>query len=83
MFRDVYYVLGLWKNLISVSTIEDGGFEVRFREGCVYILPRGANFASMKVIGIRCGKLYKIDFQPMSALMSSDSSESHLCELWH
>ena len=29
-FRDVYYVLGLKKNLISVSTIEDRGFEVRF-----------------------------------------------------
>ena len=61
-FRDVYYVPGLRKNLISVSTIKDRGFEVRFREGRIYILPRGASFASAKVIGTRCGKLYRLDF---------------------
>ena len=48
----------------------------------MYILPRGASFAMTKVIGTRCGKLYKLDFQPISALMSS-SSEEHMCELWH
>lgn len=36
-FRDVFYVPGLKKNLISVSTIEAKGFEVRFRVGHVYI----------------------------------------------
>ena len=82
-FRDMYYVPGLRKNLISVSTIEDRGFEVHFREGRVYILPRGTNVALAKVIGTRCGKLYRLDFQPISALMSSDNSESHMCELWH
>ena len=61
-FRDVYYVPGLRKNLISVSTIKDRGFEVRFHEGRVYILPRGASFASTKVIGTQCGKLYRLDF---------------------
>ena len=79
----MYYLPGLRKNLISVSTIEDSGFEVCFREGHVYTLPRGASFASVKVIGTRCGKLYRLDFHPITALMSSDSSESHLCELWH
>ena len=44
-FRDVYYVPGLKKNLISVSTIEDRGIEVLFRDGRVYILPKGASFA--------------------------------------
>ena len=29
-FRDVFYVSRLKKNLISVSTIKDRGFEVRF-----------------------------------------------------
>ena len=82
-FRDVYYVPGLKKNLISVSTIEGRGLEVLFRDSCVYILPRGASFASAKVIGTRIGKLYKLDFQPMATLMSSESSEEHLCELWH
>ena len=80
-FQDVYYIPGLKKNLISVSTIEDRGLEVLFKDGRVYILPRGANFASAKVIGTRIGKLYKLDFQPMAALMSNSSSEEHLCEL--
>ena len=31
----------------------------------------------------RIGKLYKLDFQPMAALVSSEGSEEHLCELWH
>ena len=75
-FRDVHYVPGLRKNLISVSTIEDRGFEVRFYEGHVYILPKGASFASAKVIGTRCGKLYRLDFQPLSALMSGEQRES-------
>jgi hypothetical protein len=30
VFRDVLYVLGLKKNLISISTIQDRGFEVSF-----------------------------------------------------
>ena len=81
-FRDVYYVPGLRKNLISVFIIEDRGFEVLFREGHVYILPKWASFASTKVIGTRCGKLYRLDFHSISALMSSDSSESHWFELW-
>lgn len=63
-FRDVYYVPGLKKNLISILTIEDRGLEVLFRGGRVYILPKGASFASAKVIGTRIGKLYKLDFSP-------------------
>ena len=47
-FQDVYYAPGLRKNLISVSTIEDKGFEVRFHEGRIYILPRGASFAQRR-----------------------------------
>ena len=31
--KEVLYVLGLKKNLISVSTIEDQGYEVTFRRG--------------------------------------------------
>ena len=32
-------------------------------------------------IGVRCGKMYKLLFQPQCALAHSSSSE--LCELWH
>ena len=82
-FRDLCYVLGLEKNLISVSTIEDKGLEVLFKGGHVYIFPKGARFATAKVIGTSIGKLYKLDFQPMAASVSSVGSEERLCKHWH
>ena len=39
VFMDVLYVPGLKKNLISVSTIQDRGFEVSFRGDEVLIYP--------------------------------------------
>lgn len=78
---DILYVLGLKKNLISVSCIEEKGYEVVFRDGQVLMYPRGSSIASAKVIGIRHGKLYRLCFQPLRALAHSTSSD--LCELWH
>lgn len=49
----------------------------------MYILPRGASFASAKAIGTRIGKLYKLVFQPIAAPVSSGGSEEHLCEHLH
>ena len=87
---DVLYVPGLKKNLIFVSTIEDKGYEVTFRSGQVIMYPRGSSIDSGKVIGVRHGKLYRIRFQPVGALVSSveDSTQTtsnnrDLCELWH
>lgn len=31
--KDVFFILGLKKNSVSVSTMEDSGFEVRFGNG--------------------------------------------------
>ena len=42
-FADVLYVPGLTKNLISVSTLEDKGYQVKFRDHRVYIRPKGSN----------------------------------------
>ena len=40
-FADVLYVLGLSKNLISVSTLKDKGNQVKFYDHRVYIRPKG------------------------------------------
>ena len=45
-FRDVLYVLGLKKNLISVSTLQDRGLEVSFRGTEVLIHPKGSRLTS-------------------------------------
>jgi hypothetical protein len=51
--RKVLYVPRLAKNLISISAIEDSRYEIIFRDGKVYIHPRGSSSRTTKVIGIR------------------------------
>jgi hypothetical protein len=80
---EVLYVLGLNKNLVSVSTIEEKGYEVLFRDGQVLLFPRGSSITSAKVIGTRHERLYKFLFQLVQALIHSTSSSSDLCEIWH
>ena len=79
--RNVLYVPGLKKNLVSVSTIEDRGLGVCFSDGRVQVYPKATGMSSAMDIGVRCGKMYKLLFQPQCALAHSSSSE--LCELWH
>ena len=87
---EVLYVPGLKKDLISVSTIEDKGYEVTFRSGQVIMYPKGSSVESGKVIWVRHGKLYRLCFQMVGALVSSvedttqtTSNNRDLCELWH
>jgi hypothetical protein len=47
--NDVSFVLGLTKNLISVSTLEDKGYVVTFQDGRVFIHPKGSNTSMGKV----------------------------------
>ena len=54
--RDVLYVPGLKKNLVSVSTIEDRGLGVCFSDGRVQVYPRAIRMSSAMDIGFRCGK---------------------------
>jgi hypothetical protein len=82
LVRDVLYVPGLKKNLISVFTIEDRGYEVLFHDGQVLLYPKGSSITLAKVIGIRHEKLYRLMFQPTRALIHS-TNNSDLCELWH
>jgi hypothetical protein len=76
VFRDVLYVPGLKKNLISVSSIQDRGFEVSFRGTEVLIHPKGSSVTSGRVIGTREGNLYRLLFQPLYALASSKQQQS-------
>jgi hypothetical protein len=80
---EVLYVPGLKKNLVSVSTIEEKGYEVLFRDGQMLLFPRGSSITLAKVIGTRHERLYKFLFQPVRALINSTSSSGDLCEIWH
>ena len=56
------YVPGMKKNLISISALEDRGYEVLFKRGHVLIYPRGTPTSSTRVIGVCHAKVYKFSF---------------------
>ena len=74
---DVLYVPGMKKNLISVSDMEEKGFDVTLLGGKVLMHLRGASITSAKVIGVRSGKLYMFNFQLAGALVSSTFGSTH------
>jgi hypothetical protein len=82
VFRDVLYVSGLKKNIISVSSIQDRGLYVSLKGTKVLIHPKGSSVTSSRMIGTRKGNLYRLFFQPLYALASS-SNRIHLCEFSH
>jgi hypothetical protein len=82
LLRDVIYVVGLKKNLVSVSTIEDRGYEVLFCDGNVLLYPKGSSVTSAKLIWIQHENLYKLMFQTARALMHS-ANNSDLGDLWN
>jgi hypothetical protein len=78
--QEVLYVPGLKKNLLSISVMEDKGYEVNFWKGQVFIRPEGASPDIVMRIRVRDGNLYRLQGQP--AQTSLHTSES-LCDLWH
>jgi hypothetical protein len=77
-FIDVLYIPRMTKNLISISTLEDKGYDVSFRVPKVYIQPKGSKQA--KMIGIRSRKLYRLQFESPQALIGGNKD---MGELWH
>jgi hypothetical protein len=76
---EVLYVPSLKQNLVSVSTIEEKGYEVLFHDGQVLLFPKESSITSAKVIGTRHERLYKFLFQPMRALIHTTRSSSDQC----
>jgi len=77
---EVLYVLGLKKNLVSISAMEDKGYAVAFVDGKVLAWPKGLSLDSTEVIGTCEGSLYKLNGQPNHALVHDNDN---LCEIWH
>jgi hypothetical protein len=63
--EDVLYVPELKKNLLSVSVLEDMGFAVTFQRGKVLICSEGAIPDTTMSIGVREGRLYRLQGQPV------------------
>ena len=64
--QDVLYVPKLKKNLVSISAIEDKGFNVAFTDGKVRMWKK--NLKEAIVIGFRVGTLYQVEGSPLGAM---------------
>jgi hypothetical protein len=78
--KDVLYVPGLTKNLLSISALDKKGFGVAFIDGEVLMWPKGKIIEDAIVIGTEEGGMYKLKGHSDAALIHSTES---LCELWH
>ena len=58
--KDLLYVSGLKKNLISISGLEEKGFRVPFVDGQVLMWPKGKTVDDAVVIDVQEGALYKL-----------------------
>jgi hypothetical protein len=56
----VLYVLGLKKNLLSISYMEDRGYAMQFLGGHVLAWSRGLSIDSIGVISVRDGGIYRL-----------------------
>ena len=62
--KDVIYVLGLKKNLLSISALDAKGMRVVFVNGQVLIWPKRKTIDDATLIGERDEGLYKLKGQP-------------------
>ena len=68
LLRDVLYDPRLKKILVSISMIEARGFGVYVLDGKVFIFLEAEGPFASYAIGVRCGKMHKLLFQPHHVL---------------
>jgi hypothetical protein len=78
--KEVLYVPGLKKNLLSISALDEKGYRVTFVDGQVLMWPRGKTFDDAVVIGVQEGGLYKLKGRSYSTLIHDTVNPN---ELWH
>ena len=67
--KDVLYVPGLEKYLLSISSLDAEGFRVAFVNGQVLMWPRAKTLDDATIIGEQEGGLYKLKGVPEQALV--------------
>ena len=78
--KDILFIPGLKKNLLSISALDKKGFRVAFIDGEVLMWPRGSSLEDAVVIGVEEGGLYKLKGHSEAAMLHDITSP---CELWH
>ena len=78
--KDVLYVPGLKKNLLSISSLDKKSFRVSFVDGKVLMWTKGKTINDAVEIGVEEGGLYKLKGHTNSSLTTSTIN---LCERWN
>ena len=78
--KEVLFVLGLKKNLLSISTLDAKGMRVSVIDGQVIMWPSGKTIDDAVVIGEQEGGLYKLKSHLEQALVHDIVERS---EIWH
>ena len=78
--KDVLYVPGLKKNILSISALDGKGIRVAFVDGQVLMWLKGNTIDDATIIGEQEGGLYKLKEQPKHTLVHESIEPS---ELWH
>ena len=78
--KDVLYVPGLKKKLLSISSLDKKGFRVSFMDGKVLMWTKGKTINDAVEIGVEEGGLYKLKGHTNLAL---ETSIINPCELWN
>lgn len=78
--NNIQYVLGLCKNLIFVSSLEEKEDRVACINGKVAVWAKYSSIEKARTIGVREGRLYKLSSPLSQALVHIEISP---CELWH
>lgn len=70
--NEILYVLGLKKNLVSISFLEDKGYRVAFVDGKVLVWSKGSSIDFARVIWVCEGRLYRLLKKYSQALVHND-----------
>ena len=76
--KEVLFVLGLKKNLLSISALYAKGMRVAFIDGQVIMWPKGKTINDAVVIGEQEEGLYKLKGHPKQALVHDTVERSEL-----
>ena len=67
--KELLFVQGLKKNLLSISSLDAKGMQVAFIDGQIIMWPKGKTIDDAVVIGEQEGGLYKLKGYPEQALI--------------
>jgi hypothetical protein len=78
--KDILYVLGLKKNLLSISSLENKGYKFSFIYEEVFMWAKGETINEAIIIGSEENGLYRLNSHSKTTMAHAIESS---CELWH